>query len=79
MSFCDQFWHFLVLYGIVFGLFIGYGYMAPIKNCYQHIPELKGTFPDNLGLCSGVCILGFGISSLLFNFILLSLINPDNE
>jgi nitrate/nitrite transporter NarK len=44
MSFCNQFWHFLVLYGIVFGLFIGYGYMAPIKNCYQHIPELKGTF-----------------------------------
>jgi Flp pilus assembly protein protease CpaA len=43
MSFGNQFWHFLVLYGIVFGIFIGYGYMAPIKNCYEHIPSLKGT------------------------------------
>jgi hypothetical protein len=23
-------------------MFIGYGYMAPIKNCYEHIPKLKG-------------------------------------
>ena len=44
MSFGSQFWHFLILYGIVFGLFIGYGYLAPIKNCYEHIPELKGKF-----------------------------------
>jgi hypothetical protein len=42
ISFCDQFWQYLVMYGIVFGLFIGFGYLAPIKNCYQHIPHLKG-------------------------------------
>jgi hypothetical protein len=45
ISFCDQFWHYLVIYGILFGLFIGFGYLAPIKNCYQHIPHLKGTAP----------------------------------
>lgn len=33
---------------------------------------------DNLGLCSGVCILGMGISSLVFNQILIAIINPDN-
>lgn len=72
ISFGTQFWQYLLIYGIVFGIFIGFGYLAPIKNCYEHIPQLKG-------LCSGVCILGYGISSLLFNFILLKLINPHNE
>jgi hypothetical protein len=24
----------VILYGIVFGLFIGFGYLAPVKNCY---------------------------------------------
>lgn len=43
ISFCDQFWHYLLIYGIFFGLFIGFGYLAPIKNCYLHIPHLKGT------------------------------------
>lgn len=32
-----------------------------------------------LGLCSGVCMMAFGLGSLLFNFILLHLINPNNE
>jgi len=31
-----------------------------------------------LGLCSGVCVLGYGIASLLYNFVLQKLINPDN-
>jgi hypothetical protein len=86
VSLGDSFWWYLVIYGIVFGLFIGFGYLAPIKNCYQHIPHLKGTanimqvYPSiTEGLCSGVCILGYGISSLLFNVILLKLINPNNE
>lgn len=86
ISFCDAFWQYFLIYGIVFGMFIGFGYLAPIKNCYQHIPQLKGTNLmyfryryGNEGLCSGVCILGYGISSLLFNFILLALINPNNE
>jgi hypothetical protein len=43
ISFGDQFWHYLVVYGIVFGMFIGFGYLAPVKNCYSHIPHLKGT------------------------------------
>lgn len=69
LSFCNRFIFYILIYGFLFGLFIGYGYLAPIKNCYEHIPTRKG-------LCSGVCIFGFGISALLFNFLLLKLINP---
>jgi hypothetical protein len=53
ISFCDQFWHYLVIYGILFGLFIGFGYLAPIKNCYQHIPHLKGTAPQKKAYAAG--------------------------
>ena len=42
ISFSNQFWQITLLYGVVFGLFIGYGYLAPIKNCYEHIPQRKG-------------------------------------
>jgi hypothetical protein len=31
-----------VIYGIFYGLFIGFGYLAPIKNCYDHLPNKKG-------------------------------------
>lgn len=44
ISFGTQFWHYLLIYGIVFGIFIGFGYLAPIKNCYEHIPHLKGNY-----------------------------------
>ena len=71
VSFGNRFAYYIVCYGIFFGVFIGYGYMAPIKNCYEYIPTWKG-------LCSGVCIFGYGIAALLFNFILLKIINPDN-
>ena len=36
-------------------------------------------FVINIGLCSGICMMAFGLGSLLFNFILLHLINPNNE
>lgn len=42
ISFCGQFWEIVLLYGLVFGMFIGFGYLAPIKNCYEHIPDRKG-------------------------------------
>jgi hypothetical protein len=42
ISFGQAFWVYVLLYGIFFGVFIGFGYLAPIKNCYEHIPERKG-------------------------------------
>lgn len=44
VSFGDSYAAYLIIYGILFGLFIGFGYLAPIKNCYLHIPHLKGNF-----------------------------------
>ncbi len=44
VSFGNTFIFYLFVYGIVFGIFIGFGYLAPIKNCYSHIPHLKGTY-----------------------------------
>jgi hypothetical protein len=38
LSFLNQYEYFVALYGIAFGLFIGYGYLAPIKNCYDYLP-----------------------------------------
>lgn len=72
LSLATKFAWYVLVYGVVFGLFIGYGYMAPIKNCYSHLPDRKG-------LCSGVCLTGFGLGALFFNLILTGLINPNNE
>lgn len=44
MSFCKQFYLFVIIYGIVFGLFIGYGYLAPLRNCFDYLPTRKGNF-----------------------------------
>lgn len=42
LSYCDKLIYYVLLYGVVFGFFIGYGYMAPLKNCYDHLPNRKG-------------------------------------
>jgi len=34
VSFISSFIGYVLIYGILFGLFIGYGYMAPLKNSY---------------------------------------------
>jgi hypothetical protein len=47
MSLANQLWQVMLFYGIFYGLFIGYGYMAPIKNCYEHIPQRKGNYYAN--------------------------------
>lgn len=45
LSLVDQFAYYIVIYGLIYGLFIGYGYMAPLKNCYDHMPNRKGKSP----------------------------------
>lgn len=44
VSFGNNFWVYLALYAMIFAIFIGFGYLAPIKNCYEHIPDRKGIF-----------------------------------
>jgi hypothetical protein len=33
VSFVSSFGMYALIYGVSFGLFIGYGYVAPLKNC----------------------------------------------
>jgi nitrate/nitrite transporter NarK len=42
LAFGYAFWQYMLLYGVLFGLFIGFGYLAPMKNCFEHIPDRKG-------------------------------------
>jgi len=42
LSLAKSYTMYVLIYGVAFGCFIGLGYMAPMKNCYEHIPERKG-------------------------------------
>lgn len=70
-SFVTRFIGFVIFYGLVYGFFIGIGYFPPVKNAYLHLPKKKG-------ICSGICMSGFGLGSALFNIIILQLVNPHN-
>lgn len=70
-SYLTTFIMFTLIYGILNGLSIGFGYMSPLKNAYTH-------FPNRKGFCAGVCMSGFGFGSVIFNYVITELINPDN-
>lgn len=42
LSLAQSYLMYVLIYGVAFGCFIGLGYMAPMKNCYEHIPDKKG-------------------------------------
>lgn len=70
-SYMKSFAGFVIFYGIVYGLSIGIGYLPPVKNAYLHLPHRKG-------LCAGICMTGFGLGSVIFNQIIVMLINPND-
>lgn len=45
--------------------------MSPFKNTYSYFPKRKG-------MCAGVCMMGYGIGSFIYNQIFLHLVNPKN-
>ena len=49
---------FLVFYGIIGGLGLGFGYIAPVST-------LVKWFPDRRGLATGMAVMGFGAGSLI--------------
>lgn len=70
-SFMDALSTFTLFYGGFFGFFVGVAYMSPFKNTYSYFPYRKG-------MCAGVCMMGYGIGSFVYNQIFLHLVNPNN-
>jgi MFS transporter, OFA family, oxalate/formate antiporter len=50
---------FYLTYGVVGGVGLGIGYLAPI-------PTLVRWFPDKKGVGTGICVMGFGLAALVF-------------
>lgn len=70
-SFMNTFVGYVIFYGLIYGFFIGIGYYPPVKNAYLHLPTRKG-------LCSGLCMSGFGFGSAIFNTVIMEFVNPNN-
>lgn len=60
VSFLKTFISYVIFYGMIYGFSIGIGYLPPVKNAYLHLPNRKG-------LVAGICMSGFGLSSVIFN------------
>ncbi|MCL7986520.1 OFA family MFS transporter [Sphingobacterium sp. lm-10] len=50
---------FLICYGVIGGIGLGIGYITPVST-------LVKWFPDRRGLATGMAIMGFGFSALIF-------------
>jgi MFS family permease len=61
----------LLLCQCMFGVGMGFGYVAPMVVGYKHLP-------DQRGLVSGVIVGGFGAGSFIFNFVVTFIINPHD-
>jgi len=71
LSFLENFYAYIAIYGLANGLFLGLPYILPINNACQYLPNRKG-------LCSGICIMGLGFGALIFNEIIVMIMNPND-
>ncbi|KAL4456960.1 hypothetical protein ABPG74_014598 [Tetrahymena malaccensis] len=70
-SYCTYFWQYVLVYGIIFGLFSGSIYFIPIYMGYLYFPKKKG-------FVSGTVLAGYGLCSLVMGLTFFSFVNPDN-
>ena len=70
-SYTDSFYTFVVLFGIMGGVFIGFLYMIPVAHCYKYFPKKKG-------MVSGIIVAGSGLGTFVFSMMATSAINPNN-
>jgi len=59
---------FYFFYGVIGGIGLGIGYITPVST-------LVKWFPDKRGLATGMAIMGFGFSAMIFGPIMAKLIN----
>ncbi len=62
---------FIVTYGVIFGIGIGFAYVCPIACAAKW-------FPDKKGMINGIAVAGFGAGAFIFNKITTGFVNPDN-
>ena len=70
-SFMKNLAGYCVFYGFFSGFFFGLAYLICFRNTFSYFPHRKG-------MCAGICSLGFGIGSFIFNELFLKFVNPDN-
>ncbi|KAK8804570.1 hypothetical protein WA588_004780, partial [Blastocystis sp. NMH] len=58
-------------YGVLFGLGVGIAYSSPMTAAMKWLPNHRG-------LANGFIVLGFGLGSLIFNYVETFVINPNN-
>jgi len=70
-SYTQNFGNFALIYGLGNGLVLGVIYILPIGHCYQFFPQRKSTI-------SFFIIAASGVGTLIFAFIALDCMNPNN-
>ena len=70
-TFMHDFWAFVMLFGVWYGIGCSLMYLVPIKWGWQYFPNYKP-------IVNGVVIGAFGLGSFIFNIVSTALINPDN-
>jgi len=70
-SFIKTFVGFLMTYGALFGIGIGFAYVCPIACAAKW-------FPDKKGMINGIAVAGFGAGAFIFNKITTYFVNPEN-
>ena len=71
-GFMDSFGGLIFFYGILFGFASGIIYMIPVTCSWRYFPHWKGA-------TCGIIIGCFGFGTLIFNYVALAIVNPDNE
>ena len=67
----STFTQFIVCFAVLYGIGIGTCYFAPLACGWEWVPERKG-------FVTGVILGAFGFGALIFSFVALAVVNPDN-
>jgi OFA family oxalate/formate antiporter-like MFS transporter len=70
-SYLESVWLFYLFFGVVSGIGLGLGYIAPVST-------LVKWFPDRRGLATGLAIMGFGFGGLVSAH-LIDVFNPAKD